>query len=73
MATITTPRRSSGSFSRSPAGRLGSNPASAWRHLDLVLVGTVAAIAAIGVLMVYSATRGPTSPYVTSHVTVTSA
>jgi len=65
MATITAPRRA-GSFSRTPAGRLGSNPASPWRHLDLALVGTVAAIAAIGTLMVYSATRGATAPYDTS-------
>jgi len=66
MATITARRASS--FSRSPAGRLGANPASPWRHLDLALVGCVAAIAGIGVLMVYSATRGPggPEPYVTS-------
>ncbi len=70
MATLTPPRRhaTGSTFGRSPAGRLGSNPASPWRHLDLVLVGTVAAIAAIGTLMVYSATRGPggTEPFVTS-------
>jgi len=57
MASITSSRR--GSFGASPAGRLGANPAAAWRHLDLALVGTVAAISFIGVLMVYSATRGP--------------
>jgi rod shape determining protein RodA len=57
MATITSARR--GGFGTSAAGRLGSNPAAAWRHLDLVLVGCLAAISAIGALMVYSATRGP--------------
>jgi rod shape determining protein RodA len=66
MATVTAAARSLG---RTPAGRLGSNPAAAWRHLDLVLVGAVAAVSAIGALMVYSATRGPGgdgNPYVTS-------
>jgi rod shape determining protein RodA len=60
VASITAPRRSS--LGRSPAGRLSSNPTSAWRHLDLALVGTVLAISAIGVLMVYSATRGAGGP-----------
>ena len=66
MATTTLSRRGArtgSSFGRSPAGRLSANPASPWRHLDLALVGTVAAISAIGTLMVYSATRGPTPPY----------
>jgi rod shape determining protein RodA len=64
--TTTAPRRTAGSFSRSPAGRLRSNPASPWRHVDLVLIACVAAIAGLGVLMVYSATRGAEEPYVTS-------
>jgi rod shape determining protein RodA len=51
--------RPAAGFGRHVAGRLRSNPASPWRHLDLVLVGCIAAIAAIGTLMVYSATRGP--------------
>jgi rod shape determining protein RodA len=58
MAGISISRTGSG-FGRHAAGRLGSNPASPWRHLDLVLVGCIAAIACIGTLMVYSATRGP--------------
>ena len=58
MASITASRRRGG-FGSTAAGRLGSNPAAAWRHLDVVLVGCLAAIAAIGVLMVYSSTRGP--------------
>ncbi len=48
---------------RSPTTRLNRNPAAAWRHLDVVLMGAVLAVASLGVLMVYSATRGPTSPY----------
>lgn len=58
MAGISISRGRSG-FGRQSAGRLSSNPASPWRHLDLGLVGCVVAIAAMGVLMVYSATRGP--------------
>ncbi len=33
------------------------NPESPWRHLDLVLLGAVLAIAGLGVLMVFSATQ----------------
>lgn len=58
MASITATRRRS-SLAGSPAGRLRADPTAAWRHLDLVLVGCLVAISAIGVLMVYSATRGP--------------
>ena len=42
-------------------GALGStarNPAAPWRHLDLVLVGCIAAVAVLGCLMIFSATRG---------------
>jgi len=39
-------------------GRTSRNPAAPWRHLDLVLVGCVAAVAALGCLMIFSATRG---------------
>ncbi len=58
MTAITAARRRS-SLAGSPAGRLRADPTAAWRHLDLVLVGCLVAISAIGVLMVYSATRGP--------------
>lgn len=34
------------------------NPAAPWRHVDLILLGTMVAIALIGTLMVFSATRG---------------
>jgi rod shape determining protein RodA len=60
MAVSSIPRSA---LPRTPASTLRRNPAAAWRHLDLVLVGCVAAVAALGALMVYSATRGPTAPY----------
>jgi rod shape determining protein RodA len=62
-ATLTRRTAARSSFGRTPAGRLRANPASPWRHLDLALVATVVCIAAIGTLMVYSATRGATEPY----------
>ena len=40
-----------------PAASLRRNPSSPWRHLDLLLVGSTIAVACLGVLMVYSATR----------------
>lgn len=40
------------------AASMRRNPAAAWRHVDLILLGTVVAIALIGTLMVFSATRG---------------
>ncbi len=60
MVGITAPRSG---LARHTASRLGANPASPWRHLDLVLVGCIGAISAIGTLMVYSATRGPVEPF----------
>ena len=39
-------------------GRLSRNPAAPWRHIDLVLVGCIVAVAALGCLMIFSATRG---------------
>jgi rod shape determining protein RodA len=39
-------------------GRTSRNPAAPWRHLDLVLVGCIAAVAALGCLMIFSSTRG---------------
>src|SRR5947209_4299929 len=58
MATIT-----QRSLPRGSNTRLSRNPAAAWRHLDLVLLGAVVAIALLGTVMVWSATRGPTAPY----------
>ena len=51
------------SLPRSPTTTLRRNPSAAWRHLDLALVGCVAAVSCLGALMVYSATRGPVPPY----------
>jgi rod shape determining protein RodA len=48
---------------RRPMANFGSDPASPWRHVDLVLVATVLGVALFGALMVYSTTRGATPPY----------
>jgi rod shape determining protein RodA len=50
MATTSVPRGL-------PAANFRRNPSSPWRHLDLLLVGATIAVACLGVLMVYSATR----------------
>ena len=39
-------------------GKTSRNPAAPWRHLDLVLVGSIVAVGALGCLMIFSATRG---------------
>jgi rod shape determining protein RodA len=39
-------------------GRLSRNPAAPWRHIDAVLVGCIFAVASLGCLMIFSATRG---------------
>jgi len=39
------------------------DPSSPLRHIDIVLLVCTAAVACLGVLMVYSATRGPEPPY----------
>jgi rod shape determining protein RodA len=38
--------------------RLSRNPASPWRHVDVVLLGCIAAVGALGCLMIFSSTRG---------------
>ncbi|MGI8663786.1 MAG: rod shape-determining protein RodA [Acidimicrobiales bacterium] len=57
------------SLRRGSTTRLNRNPAAAWRHLDVVLIGAVVAIGLLGTLMVWSATRGPSSPYQTGFFT----
>lgn len=53
--------------SLAPGGRRGGrNLSSVGRGLDLVLVGSVVALAVIGVVMIYSATRGAEPPFSTS-------
>lgn len=39
-------------------GRTSRNPAAPWRHLDFALIGALAAVSALGCLMIFSATRG---------------
>ncbi len=56
MATTTFSTR--GKVAPGALGRLRSNPASPWRHIDLVLVGCIIAVGALGCLMIFSATRG---------------
>ncbi len=56
---------------RSGSGSLGSlrhDPAAPHRHLDWVLIVSVLVISAVGLLMVYSTTRGATPPYYYSQV-----
>ncbi|MGE0794999.1 MAG: FtsW/RodA/SpoVE family cell cycle protein, partial [Acidimicrobiia bacterium] len=40
-----------------PAANLRRDPSAPWRHLDWVLIGATLAVALLGVIMVYSATR----------------
>src|SRR5688572_13117045 len=40
-----------------PAASFRRNPAAPWRHLDIGLVAATVAVAGLGILMVYSATR----------------
>ncbi len=44
------------------------DPTSPWRHLDPVMIGCTAALALIGVVMVYSATRGPGPDYYNAYL-----
>ncbi len=44
------------------------NPASPFRHIDVVLVACVALVSAFGALMIYSVTRGNDAPYDSSYV-----
>ncbi len=57
-ATSTAPLHSQRRVAPGALGTMRRNPAAAWRHVDLVLVGCVVAVAALGCLMVFSATRG---------------
>jgi rod shape determining protein RodA len=44
------------------------NPAAPWRHVDVVLVLATIAVAGLGILMVYSATRGDANDPTTTFV-----
>ncbi|MGH9086282.1 MAG: rod shape-determining protein RodA [Acidimicrobiales bacterium] len=56
MASTTFPGRTR--VAPGALGRTSRNPAAPWRHMDLVLVACVAAVGALGCLMIFSATRG---------------
>jgi rod shape determining protein RodA len=61
VAVLTSPS----SIPRSnPAASFRRNPGAVWRHLDLGLVGATVAVACLGVLMVYSATRAGGTTFV---------
>lgn len=64
MAGLTVPTRWP---QRRPLTSLRHNPASATRHLDVALIGALACVCAMGLVMVYSATRGNAPPYDTSY------
>jgi rod shape determining protein RodA len=62
------PPRTNRHRARQPLTNWRSNPASPFRHVDLVLVGCVLAVSLVGALMVYSTTRGATPPYDSSYL-----
>ncbi|CAN5911150.1 rod shape-determining protein RodA [soil metagenome] len=62
------PQPTAGPAVRRPLTNFRRNPASPFRHVDIVLVACTALATAFGALMVYSATRGPVAPYDTSYV-----
>ena len=64
----TTYRPSTRPTGRRPLTNLRSNPASPFRHVDMVLVACVLGVSAFGALMVYSTTRGPEAPYDSSYL-----
>jgi rod shape determining protein RodA len=43
---------------RAPVASLRSNPASPWHHIDVALLGATLAVALLGLMMIYSATKG---------------
>jgi len=49
---------SSPAFRRHPLTNVDQDPGAAWRHVDWLLAITVVAIAGLGALMIFSATRG---------------
>ncbi len=53
---------------RQPLASLRTNPSSARRHLDWALLLALAGICGLGLVMIYSATRGKVAPYDTSFV-----
>lgn len=71
MAVGTPMRRRASSPSGRGRGSLGSlrhDPASPWRHVDWVFLGALGVISVVGVLAVFSTTRGPQPPYRYSYI-----
>ena len=66
MATAYRSRTPLGAANRRPLANVRRNPASPFRHVDMVLVVCVGIVGVFGAVMVYSTTRGPTPPYDTS-------
>lgn len=54
---------------RGPLGSLRSSRAAPWRHVDLVLVLCVGLVQFVGLVMVFSTTRGANAPYRYGYVT----
>ncbi len=62
MATIPVTRRR-------PLTSMRHDPSAIWHHIDGVMVACLVAISALGVLMVYSSTRGAQPPFDSSFLT----
>jgi rod shape determining protein RodA len=71
MATLNQPAPLSRWITTRAPTNMRRNPASAWRHVDVVLLAATLAVSGIGVLMVYASTRGPggVEPVETSFLT----
>ncbi|MBU3702511.1 MAG: rod shape-determining protein RodA [Acidimicrobiia bacterium] len=55
-------------LSRSPSTRYRRDPASPLHHIDPILIGCVGFLALVGIVAVYSSTRGPGPTYATSYL-----
>lgn len=65
MTSLTVPTRWP---HRRPLTSLRHNPARLTRHIDVALIAALACVCGLGLLMVYSATRGSAPPYDASYV-----
>jgi rod shape determining protein RodA len=68
MATTYGPSTRRPHRTRTPLTNWRTNPASPFRHVDLVLVGCVLGVSLLGAVMVWSTTRGPAAPYDNSYL-----
>ncbi len=62
MATVPITRRR-------PLTSMRRDPSAVWHHIDGVMVACLLGVSTLGVLMVYSATRGASAPYDASFLT----